>query len=151
MVKKIIPILPAANVFDDGSLLLIEPKNKIYVRAVTGWFAAWRWVLVWVTQLVFYGLPWVQWNERQAVLFDLGTQRFYLFGLALYPQDLIYLAVLLMLAALLLFFVTAVAGRVWCGFACPQTVYTEIFLWVESHLEGSHHDAQAPGCLPLEG
>jgi cytochrome c oxidase accessory protein FixG len=139
MVKKIIPILPVGNTFDDGGLLLIEPKNKIYVRAVTGWFAAWRWVLVWVTQLVFYGLPWLPWNERQAVLFDLGTQRFYLFGLALYPQDLIYLAVLLMLAALLLFFVTAVAGRVWCGFACPQTVYTEIFLWIERLLEGNHN------------
>ena len=75
MVKKIIPILPAGNTFDDGGLLLIEPKNEIYVRAVTGWFSTWRWALVWATQLVFYGLPWLQWNERQAVLFDLGTQR----------------------------------------------------------------------------
>jgi len=117
----------------------MDAKNKIYVRAVTGRFAAWRWAAVWLTQLVFYGLPWLSWNGRQGVLFDLGQQRFYLFGLALYPQDLIYLAVLLMLAALLLFFVTAVAGRVWCGFACPQTVYTEIFLWVERRLEGSPH------------
>lgn len=136
MSSKIISILPAT---DSTGLFVMDAKNKIYVRAVTGRFAAWRWAAVWLTQLVFYGLPWLSWHGRQAVLFDLGQQRFYLFGLALYPQDLIYLAVLLMLAALLLFFVTAVAGRVWCGFACPQTVYTEIFLWVEQRLEGSQH------------
>jgi cytochrome c oxidase accessory protein FixG len=139
MTRKIIPIVPTSDGFADGTLFLVEPKNKIYVRAVSGWFATWRWALVWLTQLVFYGLPWLSWNGRQAVLFDLESQRFYLFGLALYPQDLIYLAVLLVLAALMLFFVTAVAGRVWCGYACPQTVYTEIFLWVERRIEGSHH------------
>jgi len=139
MSQKIIPILPVADSATEGGLFVMDAKNKIYVRAVTGRFAAWRWAAVWLTQLVFYGLPWLSWNGRQGVLFDLGQQRFYLFGLALYPQDLIYLAVLLMLAALLLFFVTAVAGRVWCGFACPQTVYTEIFLWVERRLEGSPH------------
>jgi polyferredoxin len=74
-------------------------------------------------------------TSRQAVLVRPGEHSaFYLFGLALYPQDLIYLAVLLVLAALLLFFVTAVAGRVWCGYACPQTVYTEMFLWVERRI-----------------
>lgn len=139
MTRKTIPIIASTHVTDDNRLFLIEAKNTIYVRAVTGWFAAWRWALVWLTQAVFYGLPWLAWHGRPAVLFDLETQRFFLFGLVLYPQDLIYLAVLLMLAALLLFFVTAVAGRVWCGFACPQTVYTQIFLWVERQTEGSHH------------
>jgi cytochrome c oxidase accessory protein FixG len=148
MVQKIIPIVPASEAFTAGRLLLIEPKNKIYVRAVSGRFASLRLALLWLTQLLFYGLPWLAWNGRQALLFDLGQQRFYLFGLALYPQDLIYLAVLLMLAALLLFFVTAVAGRVWCGFACPQTVYTEIFLWVEQRLEGSHHARKRLDALP---
>src|SRR2546427_5964458 len=65
------------------------------------------------------------------VLFDLGARRFYLFGLVLYPQDFIYLAGLLIISALALFLFTAVAGRLWCGFSCPQTVYTEIFMWVE--------------------
>jgi cytochrome c oxidase accessory protein FixG len=139
MSKKIIPIAVATEPAVPGGVFVIEAKNKIYVRAVTGWFAAWRWVLVWITQAVFYGLPWLQWNQRQAVLFDLEGQRFFLFGLALYPQDLIYLAVLLMLSALALFFFTAVAGRLWCGFACPQTVYTHIFLWIERHTEGNHH------------
>ncbi len=139
MPDTFIPIYAATDTTPSSGLFVVEAKNKIYVRAVTGWFAAWRWALVWTTQLVFYGMPWLQWNGRQAVLFDLQGQRFFLFGLALYPQDLIYLAVLLMVSALALFFFTAVAGRLWCGFACPQTVYTEIFLWIERHTEGNHH------------
>jgi len=103
---------------------------------VHGWFASWRWAIVWLTQLLFYGLPWLPWNGRQAVLFDLGARRFYIFDLVLYPQDFIYLTGLLILCAYALFFVTAVAGRLWCGYACPQTVYTEIFLWVEHRIEG---------------
>lgn len=148
MSKKIIPIMPATDTSVPGGVFVLEAKNKIYVRATTGWFAAWRWVLVWLTQLVFYSLPWLQWNGRQAVLFDLEGQRFFLFGLALYPQDLIYLAVLLMLSALALFFFTAVAGRLWCGFACPQTVYTHIFLWIERHTEGNHNARKRLDGLP---
>jgi cytochrome c oxidase accessory protein FixG len=116
------------------SMYASEPR--IYPRAVHGWFATWRWSFVWLTQLVFYGLPWLDWNGRQAVLFDLEARRFFVFGLVLHPQDFIYLAALLVLSALALFFFTAVAGRLWCGYACPQTVYTEIFMWVERHLEG---------------
>ena len=115
---------------------LYEKQEKIYARAVTGWFARWRWALVWATQLVFYGLPWLPWNGRQAVLFDLGARRFYIFDLVLYPQDFIYLTGLLIVSAYALFLFTTVAGRLWCGYACPQTVYTEIFMWVERHIEG---------------
>ena len=118
---------------------LYEVRRKIYPRAVRGWFAAWRWGLVWATQLVFYGLPWLQWNDRQAVLFDIAHRKFFLFGLVFWPQDVIYLAVLLILSALALFLFTAVAGRLWCGYACPQTVYTEIFLWVERVIEGDRN------------
>ncbi len=115
---------------------LYQKQEKIYPRSVTGRFARWRWVMVWVTQMVFYGLPWLSWSGRQALLFDLDSRRFYVFGLVLQPQDFIYLAALLVLSALALFFFTAVAGRLWCGYTCPQTVYTEIFLWVERRLEG---------------
>ncbi|WP_119355168.1 cytochrome c oxidase accessory protein CcoG [Azohydromonas sediminis] len=115
---------------------MYEKQAKIYPRAVGGVFARWRWAMVWLTQLVFYGLPWLQWNGRQAVLFDLVERRFHLFGLLLWPQDLVYLAALLVISALVLFFFTAVAGRLWCGYACPQTVYTEIFLWLERVTEG---------------
>jgi cytochrome c oxidase accessory protein FixG len=115
---------------------LYEIRKKIYPRAVHGWFAGWRWGLVFLTQAIFYGLPWLGWNGRQAVLFDLGARKFYIFGLVLWPQDVIYLAIVLILSALSLFLFTAVAGRLWCGYACPQTVYTEIFTWIERKIEG---------------
>jgi cytochrome c oxidase accessory protein FixG len=115
---------------------LYEKTRKIYPRAVNGLFAMWRWGFVWFTQLIFYGLPWLIWNDRQAMLFDLGTRRFYVLGLVLYPQDFIYLTGLLIISAYALFLFTAVAGRLWCGYACPQTVYTEIFLWFERMFEG---------------
>ncbi len=120
----------------DTEVALYEVRRKVYPRSVTGWYARWRWALVWFTQLVFYGLPWLSWGSRPAVLFDLEARRFYLFGLVLYPQDFIYLTALLVISALGLFLFTAVAGRLWCGYACPQTVYTEIFMWIERRIEG---------------
>jgi len=120
----------------DDEVGLYEIRKKIYPRSVTGWFASWRLALVIGTQVVFYGLPWLYWNGRQAVLFDLAARKFYIFGLVFWPQDVIYLTVLLILSALALFLFTAVAGRLWCGYACPQTVYTEIFLWIERKIEG---------------
>ena len=115
---------------------LYAAEAKVYPRSVTGRFDNWRWLMVWLTQAFFYGMPWVQWNGRQALLFDLEAQRFYVLGLVLYPQDFIYLTALLVLSALALFFFTAVAGRLWCGYSCPQTVYTKLFLWIEHHTEG---------------
>ncbi len=123
-----------ANGQPGGSLY--ESRIKIYPRSVTGVFSRWRWVMVWVTQLFFYGMPWLQWNGRQALLFDLEQRRFYVLGLVLQPQDFIYLAALLVISALALFFFTAIAGRLWCGYSCPQTVYTEMFLWIERKTEG---------------
>ena len=115
---------------------LYAASKKIYPRSVEGIFAYWRWIFVVLTQLIFYCLPWFEWGTRQAVLFDLASRRFYIFGLVLYPQDFIYLTGLLVISALALFLFTAVAGRLWCGYACPQTVYSEIFLWIERKIEG---------------
>ena len=129
--RKVIPITPAA---DSGSPY--EAQVKIHPRSIRGVFTNWRWAMVWATQLFFYVIPWLQWNGRQMLLFDLAERRFYLFGLLLYPQDFIYLTALLIISALSLFLFTAVAGRLWCGFACPQTVYTEIFMWIEHRVEG---------------
>ncbi|MFT3814697.1 MAG: cytochrome c oxidase accessory protein CcoG [Acidovorax sp.] len=137
--KKVIPIAPTPASAPEGdavSVSLFEAHQKIYPRSIRGIFSRWRWAMVWLTQLVFYGLPWLSWGGRQMVLFDLGSRRFYLFGLVLYPQDFIYLTGLLVICALALFLFTAVAGRLWCGFSCPQTVYTEIFLWIEKVTEG---------------
>jgi len=132
MPPRVKPREPSAQV----EAALAPVRAKVYPRAVSGVFARWRIALVVATQLLFYGLPWLQWNGRQAVLFDLGARKFYLFGMVLWPQDVIYLAVLLVLAAFSLFLFTAIAGRLFCGYACPQTVYTEIFMWVERKIEG---------------
>ena len=133
---------------------LYEVRRKIYPRAVHGWFAGWRWTLVWFTQLLFYGGAWLSWNGRQAVLFDLAARKFYIFGLVLWPQDFIFLAVLLIISAYALFLFTAVAGRLFCGYACPQTVYTEIFMRIERHIEGDRVarmrlDAQPNGAAKM--
>jgi cytochrome c oxidase accessory protein FixG len=112
----------------------IYPRSRIGDRL--GLFQKWRWALVWLTQIVFYGLPWLTWNGRQAVLFDLAARKFYIFGLVLWPQDIIYLSAILIISALSLFLFTAVGGRLWCGYACPQTVYTELFMWIERRIEG---------------
>ncbi len=113
-----------------------EKHKKVYIRDVKGWWNTWRWAFVWFTQILFYGLPWLEWNGRQAVLFHIVEHKFYLFGLVLWPQDVFYLALLLIISAYALFLFTAVAGRLFCGYVCPQTVYTEIFMWIENRLEG---------------
>ncbi len=128
---------PAASPEPDAvEISLYESRRKIQTRSVSGTFTHLRWAAVWFTQILFYALPWFNWNGRQAVLFDLLSRRFYLGGLVLYPQDFIYLTGLLVMSALSLFLFTAVAGRLWCGYACPQTVYTEIFMWIEKRIEG---------------
>jgi len=132
---RTIAIVPAEV---DAEVGLYEIRKKIYPRAVSGWFENASWSMVVVTQVIYYGLPWLMWNDRQAVLFDIAARRFYILGAVFWPQDVIYLAVLLIVAALSLFLFTAIAGRLWCGFTCPQTVYTEIFLWIERKIEGSH-------------
>jgi len=129
------PIEPPPGA-DAEMVSLYQAHKKIYPRSVSGLFSRWRWALVFLTQIIFYGLPWLEWGQRQSVLFDLGARRFYIFGLVLYPQDFIYLTGILVISAYSLFLFTAVAGRLWCGYACPQTVYTEMFLWLEKLTEG---------------
>lgn len=111
---------------------------KIYPRLTRGRFNNIRVALVILTQLLFLGLPWLRWNERQAVLFDLDRHQFFIFGASFWPQDFVYLAALLVLCALGLFWWTTLAGRLWCGYACPQTVYTQLMLWVERLVLGDH-------------
>jgi cytochrome c oxidase accessory protein FixG len=109
---------------------------KVHPREVDGRFDRLRRVAVFVLLGLFYVLPWLKWNGHQAVLFDLPARKFWLFGLVLWPQDFIFLTWILVLAGLSLFFVTALAGRLFCGYACPQTVWTEAFVWIERLAEG---------------
>ncbi|MGL4994854.1 MAG: cytochrome c oxidase accessory protein CcoG [Deefgea sp.] len=140
MSKKLkdIPI-NVINVKDDGALeevMLYSAHKKIYPRWVTGFWNNWRIFFVIATQLFFYCMPWLEINERQALLFDLANRKFYILGLVFLPQDFIYLTALLLLSAFGLFAWTTIGGRLWCGYACPQTVYTQIFLWIEKWVEG---------------
>ena len=128
--------LSLASASTEVETALYEVRKKIYPRAVSGWFANWRIMLVLATQLAFYGTPWLTWNDRQAVLFDLVSRKFYIFGLVFWPQDFVFLTGLLIISAYSLFLFTAIAGRLFCGYACPQTVYTEIFMWIERWVEG---------------
>ncbi len=112
------------------------PHQKVYPREVHGHYARLRTAAVFTLLGLYYLLPWCQWNGRQAILFDLPARQFHLFSLVLWPQDFIFLTLLLIIAGLTLFFSTALAGRLWCGFACPQTVWTEVFLWMERRIEG---------------
>jgi len=105
---------------------LYEVRRKIYPRSVTGLFARWRLILVFAIQLLFYGLPWVNWNGRQAVLFDLIQRKFYIFGVVLWPQDVVYLTLLLILSALALSLFTAIAGR--------------LFLWIRLYANGIYRN-----------
>jgi len=123
--------------------------KKIYVRAVEGFFTAIRQRLNWILMLGFFMLPWLQYNGRQAILFDLAEQKFQIFGLIIWPQDLVLLAVLLMIAAYGLFLVTTFIGRVWCGFTCPQTIWTFIFIWFEEKIEGSANKRKKLDQQPL--
>ena len=126
----------------EAKLELYRKKGKIHAKAVVGRFNTLRWAMVWFTQAIFYGACWLSWEsngtQRQAILFDIAHEKLYLFDLVLWPQDALLLALVLIFAATALFFVTALAGRLFCGFACPQTIYTMIFVWIESKVEGDH-------------
>jgi cytochrome c oxidase accessory protein FixG len=116
---------------------MYESQKKIYPREIGGRFADLSKLATISLLGLFYLIPWLMWDDRQAILFDLPARKFYLVGLTLWPQDFPYLALLLIIAALSLFFFTALAGRLWCGFACPQTVWTEAFIWLEQLTEGT--------------
>ena len=115
---------------------LYAAQEKIYPREIDGVFARLRIAAMVVLLGGYYLAAWVTWDGRQALLFDLPARKFYVLGLVLWPQDFFFLSWLLIIAALSLFFFTALAGRVWCGYACPQTVWTEAFLWMERLVEG---------------
>ncbi|MCB6183355.1 cytochrome c oxidase accessory protein CcoG [Leeia sp. TBRC 13508] len=113
-------------------------SEGIYPKVVKGRFYFWRWSLVLLTQLIYFCTPWLNWDGRQAIRFDIPEGRLYLFDLILWPQDALVMAFILIFCAIGLFWVTAIAGRLFCGFACPQTVYTNLFMAIERFCEGDH-------------
>ncbi|AIL32343.1 cytochrome c oxidase accessory protein CcoG [Basilea psittacipulmonis] len=131
------PPLDPANLSEEEKQEIYDfVRGRIYAKSVKGHFHTWRVIFVYFTQIIFFGLPWLEWNDRQAFLLDLGSRKFYIFGLVLWPQDIFYMALILIISAYGLFLFTALMGRLFCGYACPQTVYTEIFMWIERQIEG---------------
>jgi cytochrome c oxidase accessory protein FixG len=130
---RVIPLVEADAVTE----ALYAKRQQVYPREVHGRFANWRVAMAGLTLGIYYFLPWINWGaDRQAFLIDLPNRKFNLFFWTFWPQDLFYLTTILIISALSLFLFTAVAGRVWCGFTCPQTVWTEAFLWIERQIEG---------------
>ncbi len=123
---------------------LYKSREQIYPKRVSGFFRSGKWFIMWATLGVYYLTPWIRWDRGpdlpdQAVLIDFAAPRFYFFFIEIWPQEIYYLTGLLVLAAMLLFLVTALFGRVWCGYTCPQTVWTDLFIWVERRVEGDRN------------
>lgn len=118
---------------------LYAKPDKIYPRQVHGIFARLRILTVFLLLGFYYLAPWATWDGRQAILLDLPARQFHLFGITFWPQDFVYLTLLLVICAVGLFLFTAVAGRIWCGYACPQTVWTQTFMWIEEFVEGNRN------------
>jgi cytochrome c oxidase accessory protein FixG len=124
---------------------LFKAREKIHPKRVNGRFRMIKWIVMALTLAVYYVTPWIRWDRGfgapdQAVLVDFSSERFYFFFIELWPQEIYYITGLLVLAAVALFLFTAVAGRVWCGYACPQTVWTDLFLVVERAVEGNRNE-----------
>lgn len=124
-------------------------RDRIYVRAVSGLHQLIRRRMGIFFLGLFAVLPWLEWNGQQAILLDIVNQKFNIFGLTLWPQDLTIFSSLLILSAFLLFFVTTFYGRVWCGYMCPQTVWTFMFIWFEEKIEGPANKRRSLDAMPM--
>ncbi len=124
---------------------IFEKRKKIYPQRVHGAFRTFKWIVMALTLGIYYVTPWIRWDRGpgvpdQAVLIDLAQRKFYFFFIEIWPQEVYFGAGLMILAALGLFLVTSVFGRAWCGYACPQTVWTDLFLVVERFFEGRRNE-----------
>lgn len=128
----------------DPELQLYEKRKGVYPKAVDGFFRRMKWVIMAVTLLIYYVTPWIRWDRgpyapNQAVLVDLANRRFYMFGIEIWPHEFYYVAGLLVMAGIGLFLVTSAVGRAWCGYSCPQTVWTDLFQHVERWIDGDRN------------
>ena len=130
---------------------LYVQSERVYPREVHGIYATMRVLAVVILLGLFYGVLWLHWDGQQLLLFDLPARRFHIFGLTLFPQDFFFLSAIMIIGALTLFFFTALAGRLWCGYACPQTVWTEVFLWIERKVEGDRRNQMKLDKSPWTG
>lgn len=123
---------------------LYEARKGVYPKAVDGFFRRLKWGIMAVTLAVYYITPWLRWDRGpyapdQAVLIDLANRRFYMFQIEIWPHEFYYVVGLLVMAGIGLFLLTSAVGRAWCGYACPQTVWTDLFLHVERYIDGDRN------------
>ncbi len=128
----------------DNSEPLYAAREPIFPRRVSGKFRTLKWWLMGFTLGIYYLTPWIRWDRGpnlpdQAVLIDLSARRFYFFWIEIWPHEFYFIAGLLIMAGLGLFLFTSALGRVWCGYACPQTVWTDLFILVERWIEGDRN------------
>jgi cytochrome c oxidase accessory protein FixG len=133
---------------------LFANRVRVYPKSVYGPVRRFKWAVLICCLALYYLLPWLRWHRgvsqpSQAVLLDLFHERFYFFNLEFWPQDIYYLTGLLIIGAVALFLVTSLIGRVWCGYACPQTVWTDLFMWVERLIEGDRNERMKRDAEPL--
>lgn len=132
--------IPIKNVDDDLiEYDLYQKRTKIYTRRIKGVFQSLRTKIIWILMLGYFLTPWISIEGRQAVFFDLPSRQFHIFSVTYWPQDFVLLAWLLIISAFALFLMTTLFGRVWCGYTCPQTVWTLIFMWIEEKTEGNRN------------
>lgn len=137
------------NIIASSKKSLYEKREKLYTRVIKGRSQTQRIIVALIIYGSFFTLPWIQWGDNPAVYFDLAARKFHIFSLTFWPQDFIYLAWMLIIAAFALFLFTTVAGRLWCGFACPQTIWTLAYIWVEEKIEGKSHQRKRLDKAPL--
>ncbi|GFZ98016.1 MULTISPECIES: cytochrome c oxidase accessory protein CcoG [Sphingobium] len=130
--------------FMSGSASLYEKRKGVYPKAVDGFYRRLKWAIMAVTLTIYWGTPWLRWDRGpyapdQAVLVDLAHRRFYMFSIEIWPQEFYYVAGLLIMAGIGLFLVTSAVGRAWCGYACPQTVWTDLYQHVERFVDGDRN------------
>ena len=133
---------------------LFEKRTKVHNKRIDGPFRRFKWFVMFVTLAIYYGTPWIRWDRGpyapdQAVLVDLANRRFYMFGIEIWPHEFYYVAGLLIMAALGLFLVTSAVGRAWCGYACPQTVWTDLFQHVDRFVDGDRNARMRLDAAPM--
>ncbi|MFA6219770.1 MAG: cytochrome c oxidase accessory protein CcoG [Erythrobacter sp.] len=132
---------------------LYEARKQVHNKRIDGPFRRFKWLLMAVTLTIYYGTPWIRWDRGpyapdQAVLIDLANRRFYMFGIEIWPQEFYFVAGLLIMAGIGLFLVTSAVGRAWCGYACPQTVWTDVFQHVDRFVDGDRNARQRLDAAP---
>ncbi|WP_320820268.1 cytochrome c oxidase accessory protein CcoG [Thalassolituus sp.] len=132
--------IPVKNVTPEPELQsMYKKREKIYVRAISGFFQKIRSWSLWALMLGYFGTAWLNWGDRQAILFDLPERKFHILGMTFWPQDFVLLSSILIICAFGLFTITNLAGRIWCGYTCPQSAWSFIFMWIEERTEGSRN------------